>query len=154
MAEEIKTPTKTGETVTVACKMPHGLELRVFDMVDKRVIAPGGSGTYTVKEAVERKTRVRLNGFAHPQDKAAIASVVGGYGLTFNVDKAFFDLWMEQNKDSDVVQNGLIFAHVRRENAEGKAREQKELKSGLERLDPAKPPPGIVPLRKNQDASL
>ena len=136
---------KAGDTVTVACKMPHGLVLRVFDMRDKDVVAAGGTGRFSVKEAVERKQRVTLNGFAHPQDKAPLAPQVGGFGLTFGVPLEFFELWLTQNKDSDVVQNGLVFAHTKRDGAEGEAREKTDLQSGLERLDPTKPPPGIVP---------
>ena len=145
MATSAAVPTTTGETVTVACKMPHGLELRLFNMVDKREIGQGGN-TFMIKEAQEVGERVRLNGFAHPQNKAPKSPIVGGYGLTFGVSKDFFDHWLEQNRDSDIVKNGLVFAHSKPGHTEGKAEEQKGIRSGLERLDPTRPPPGIKPL--------
>lgn len=122
-------------TVTVATKLPHGLILRVFTMVDQDEPVMGG-GFRTVKTAKQLPKQVVLNGAAHPQDQAPTCLMVGGWALTPNVDKDLWDLWLEQNKDSDVVRNGLIFAHEKAGNAEAESKDKAKLKSGLERLDP------------------
>ena len=41
--------------------------------------------------------RVTLNG-------ANASSVIGGHGITENVDKEFFDKWMSQRKDTEMVK--------------------------------------------------
>lgn len=99
-------------TVTVGCKLPHGLIIEV-----------------------EGK-RVKLHG-------ANTSRVVGGYGLTPGVDKDFFDAWLKLSATSVVVKRGLIFAQDNPGKAEGQAKEQAEIRSGLEGLDPEKPAPGI-----------
>ena len=141
----------SGEVVTVACKIPAGLVLRVFEMVPQKI--PMGNGSFvdgTIAKA--REDTVTLRGFAHPQDRAANHPIIGGFGLTFGVPKEFWDLWRLQNKDSDIVRNELVFARVKSGAAEGDAKERAEVLSGLERLDPNKPPPGIVPGTMDQAA--
>lgn len=128
-----------GETVTVACKLPNGLALRVFNMVDKDEHVMGG-GVKTVKVAQEIADRVILNGWSHPQNHGSVHQIEGGFALTPGVDKQFWDKWLEQNKESDVVRNGLVFAHANTNSAASASRERKDVRSGMERLDPAKLP--------------
>ena len=129
-------------SVTVACKLPHGLTLRVFDMVETQEPVMGG-GFRAVKVARERTQRVTLKGWSHPQNAAPNAPIVGGYAITPDVDKEFWDAWKLQNAESDVVKNGLIFAHEKSASSEAEAREKKGIRSGLERIDPSKPARGI-----------
>jgi hypothetical protein len=126
-----------GDTVTVGCKLPNGLLLRVFKMVEGTEPVLGG-GTRKTKTAVQAGETVKINGFALPRgpdfdpDRAHL--VVGGCGLTHGVDADFFHEWMGQNKDSDIVKNGLIFAHASSESARAEATEKKAEVSGLEPL--------------------
>jgi hypothetical protein len=129
-------------TVTVACKLPHGMTLRVFDMVESQEPVMGG-GFRAVKVAQERPERVTLKGFAHPQNRAPSTQIIEGFALTYGVDAEFWNAWKTQNAQSDVVKNGLIFAHEKPVNTEAEAKDKKSLRSGLERLDPAKLPKGI-----------
>jgi hypothetical protein len=129
-------------TVSVACKVPSGLHLRLFSMEDFSEPVMGG-GTRTVKRAVETGQRVTVKGFAHPIDKAPTAQIAGGYALTPNVDADFFAAWLAQNADSAIVKNKLIFAADKPTYAESKAREQEEIKSGLEPIDPNRMPKGL-----------
>jgi hypothetical protein len=101
-------------TVSVGCKLPHGLHLDVGDV------------------------RVTLAG-------TNAAQVIGGYGITENVDKDFFDKWMSLNRESAAVKGGFIFAHDKAEHVKGKAAERKDVRNGFEGLDPKKPGPGIAP---------
>jgi hypothetical protein len=100
-------------TVTVGCKLPHGL---IIDVEGKKV---------------------KLNG-------ANTSLVIGGYGLT-PVEKDFFDAWLKLSANTVVVKRGLIFAQETQTKARDQAKEQAEVKSGLEGLNPEKPAPGIKP---------
>ena len=117
------------ETVTVACKLPNGLILRVFDMrpQDEHVM---GGGVRKSHVAVEREERVTLFGFSHPQNAAPRCRIANGYALTPNVPKDFFDEWMKQNAKSDLVKNHLIYAHEEEASAIDYAKEHAELRSG------------------------
>ena len=129
-------------SVTVGCKLPHGLTMRVFDMVETQEPVMGG-GFRAVKVAQERPQRVTLNGFSNAQNRAPNSPIVEGFALTHGVDAEFWSAWKAQNADSDVVKNGLIFAHEKSVNTEAEAKDKKTLRSGLERLDPNKLPKGI-----------
>ena len=131
-----------GETVTIACKLPHGLKLRVFDMVERTEHVMGG-GSRAFKLAQPKEKTFNIAGFAHPQNAAPKAQLIEGYALTHGVDKDFWDLWIAQNADADMVKNGLIFAHVKQQDTNAEAREKKTTRSGLERLEVGKLPARI-----------
>lgn len=126
-------------TVVVASKLPHGLILRVFKMEAKSEPVMGG-GSRDTKVALELPQRATVNGVSHPQNRDSKAPISFGYALTPNVDKDLWDLWLSQNADSDMVKNGLIFAHDKSGSTESEAREKEKIRSNLERLDPAKMP--------------
>lgn len=123
--------------VTVALKHPNGIILRLFEMVETQEPVMGG-GFRTFKLARQKGPQVRINGNAHPQDKAPLQPLAGntGFALTYGIDKAFWDEWLAQNKDTDLVKNGLIFAHEKESNTTAQAKAHASLKSGLERMDP------------------
>lgn len=102
-------------TVTVGCKLPSGLHLDI----------PG-------------KGRVTLNG-------ANSSNVIGGHGITENVDAEFLAAWMKMYADHPAVKAGLIFAHEKASSTTAEARDKTKNKSGFEGIDPAKPGPGIEP---------
>lgn len=101
------------ETVTVGCKLPNGIVLEV-----------------------DGAQPVVLNG-------ANSSNVIGGYGLTENVDKAMFDKWLDLHKDQAYVKNELVFAQAKTNSAEAKAKENADVATGLEGLPQDKPAPGI-----------
>jgi hypothetical protein len=142
MAQSNRPRVSSGPTVTVACKLPHGLILRQYTMVDTDQPVMGG-GIKTVKQAQQLPGEVAINGNAHPQNAGPKCAIVGGYALTPNVDKAFWDRWLEANKDSDMVKNNLIFAHESMDAAQGDAEDKAAVRSNLERLDPKKLPKGL-----------
>jgi len=102
-----------GTTVTVACKLPHGLIIKTGD---KSVTLAGANSS----------------------------AIIGGYGLT-PVDKDFYDAWRKEYANFAPLKNELIFVQESRAKAEGQAKEQAEVKSGLEPLDPTKPASGVKP---------
>lgn len=142
MSQQRRRVSSSGDTVTVACKLPHGLIMRVFRMVERSQPVMGG-GTRIEKIAEELPERVTLAGFSHEQIKAPNAPLVGGFALTRGVDREFWELWLDQNRTSDMVRNGLIFSHTQYESTEDEAKDKKDVKSNLERLDPNKLPRGV-----------
>jgi hypothetical protein len=145
MATQPSTITSTN-TVTVACKLPHGLILRVFDMVESSEPMFGG-GWRTITKAAERPERVTLNGFARHLEKVPDHEIVGGYGITHDVPKDFWDHWYAQNKDSDFIKNNLIFANDRSLHATAEAKEKLRVRSGFEAIDPENLPARIQPAK-------
>jgi hypothetical protein len=128
--------------VTVACRLPHGLKLRLFDMVESQEPVMGG-GFRKVKIARDTGKSVTINGWAHPQNAAPRMQLVEGFALTPGIDKEFWDAWVIQNKEHDAVKNHLIFAHEKETSTAAEAKEKKSVRSGLERLDPKNLPRGI-----------
>jgi hypothetical protein len=136
------------ETVTVACKLPQGLILRVFTMEEVDVQMLNGPPKKVRQANQESARRFVVNGFAHAQNRAPNYEVVGpvitfadgtgegGYALTEGCPKDLWEAWLDQNKTSMMVRNGLIFALPKRDDARAKGLEQQAIKSGLERLDP------------------
>jgi len=131
-----------GETVTVACRLPHGLVLRAYKefTVHEPVM---GVGTREVKVFRATGEQFIIKGFSHPQNGAPKALMEGGYALTPGVPKDLWEHWKSLHGNSMMVKNGLIFAHAKTENTQAEAKEKKDVKSNLERLDPEKLPKSI-----------
>lgn len=68
--------------------------------------------------------------------------IVGGYGLTA-VDKDFFEAWTKEYASFAPLKHGLIFAQEKPASAEAQAKEQAEVKSGLEPLPKDRPGNGL-----------
>lgn len=120
--------------VTVACKVPNGVLLRLFKMVpSSEPVLGGGRRETTIAEVIAAP--VKIHGPARPFGADPVALVVGGYALTPNVDADFFAEWMRQNADHDMVKNNLIFAHEKRDTVEKKAEDRSEVLSGLQPMD-------------------
>ena len=123
-------------TVTVGCKLPHGLHLRVFRM-EKRLVPVMGGGAREVEEAVPAG-RITIQGTRRRIDDPRI---VYGYALTHGVDADVWSEWLAQNKDSELVLKGLVFAHVKHTEAETTARANENVRSGFDPIDPKSLPP-------------
>jgi hypothetical protein len=125
-----------GGTVTVACKLPNGLHIenRTAD-----ASSPSGYGA---------PARVTLVGSEHRRDEMGNPihawEMSNTFGLTPNVDADFFDQWMKENAESPLVKNRIVFAHGK--DTRGMTAEFKDVKTGLEGLDPKAPGPGIEPM--------
>lgn len=93
--------------VIIGLKMPNGL---------------------LISAEVEGKTvEHKLKGWNQTQ-------IIGGHGITHEVPKALWDAYREQNKNSKLVRNGLIFAHGKESDVKSEAEEKKGTQSKLERL--------------------
>ena len=129
------------DTVTVASKYPGGLQLRLHEMVETSEQVMGG-GSRKVRVAQPASDVVLINGTAAPFGQArrdadgAFVQMAGGYALTFNVPKDFWDKWLAQNRELDLVRNNMIFAHEKPHEAEAWAKDHASIKTGLEPLTP------------------
>lgn len=132
-------PGRAGAKITVCCNVPNGLRLRLFEFVDaSEQVLGGGTRTYKIAQPIQRNDRsveVLIKGPSVPHGVRPDYLIVGGYALTQNVDKDFFDEWMRQNKDTQLVKNRAIFANESPIEAEAQARDNRDAKSGLEPLD-------------------
>lgn len=72
------------------------------------------------------------------------SNIIGGHGITENVDKEFFDAWMAKNAGLQFVKSELIFAHEKYANTVAQAKEQVDEKTGLEPLNPEEKPAGLT----------
>ena len=124
-------------TVTVGCRLPAGLHLPIFRMQDIEEPLMNSAGVRKTKIAVPIG-RITIKGTGRRVDDPR---VIYGAALTPDVDADTFAKWLEDNKDSDLVRKGLVFAHAKPAEVSVIARERENERSGLEPIDPANLPP-------------
>lgn len=115
--------TNSTATVTIGCKLPHGL---ILDL--------------TLPAQPPRRYRIKGRNSAR---------IIGGYGITQGVPKSFWDEWLEKNRALSFVKAGLVFAEGNLASARDHAKDGDKLRTGLEPIDPNKPAAGIT---KDEDA--
>jgi hypothetical protein len=142
-------------TVTVACKLPHGLWLKVFRTEDWDEPVMGGGYRKTTRAVELPEHRVLIGGVAAPFGMSPASPMVAGYALTHGVPAAVWEKWLDDNKDSDIVRKKLIFAYAKEADTAAAAKENEGRRSGLEPLDPTNLPrdfqarrPGLGQLEK------
>jgi hypothetical protein len=101
-------PGPARDTVWVACKMPNGLIPRLHRFEKMREPVMGG-GTREVEIARPTGESVRVRGNTFPYGTVPNWIIEGGFGFT-QIDKVFWDQWLEQNKELAVVKNRLLWA--------------------------------------------
>lgn len=129
-------PSSAGEKVIVACKFPNGMVLKVHRWEDVKVAKPGGYDI--VREARPDGDPVSVHGWRAPKGEVPPAPVIGGYALTYGISKEFWDQWLSENKDQAFVTSKIIYAFPDRDHAEGWAKENRTVTSGLEPLNMAR----------------
>lgn len=134
---------KSGKTVTVGCKIPTGLKLQLFRKVQWPEETRGGTimrdrwdryGAHVIVRGPAVPTGTAPKGYRRP------AAIVGGYGITPNVDADFMREWMQQNAQNPVVVSGMIFVQNDNASAVDQSKDQRELRSGLEPIVPDNDP--------------
>jgi hypothetical protein len=109
-------------TVTVACRLTHGLHIQLHEKGQTQDGAP---------IMQPKGERVFLRG-------ANTSKIINGVGLT-EVDADFWNEWLKQNTRFDPVKSGGIFAQGTRQNAIAQAEEMASEKTGFEPINPDKP---------------
>lgn len=122
---------KAGARCVVGCKLPHGLAI----VLERQVETAEPNGTI-VRRYVPVGDEVVLKG-------TNASNVIGGYGLTEDVDAAWFAEWLKTHADFPPVKRDLIFVHSTMPGASDTARERASVRSGFEPLDPDNPGPKL-----------
>lgn len=110
--------------------------------------ASGSTATVSVACKLGNGLIIDLDGRSYTLQGSNSDEAIAGYGITEGIPEDFYKQWSEQYKDLPAVKQGLIFANTRRESVVSQARQQKDLKTGLEPIDPAKPGMGVQPADK------
>lgn len=130
-----------GARVIVACKLPNGFVLKVHRPEDIDLPIMTG-GVKVVKEFRPDVTvePITIHGWrSAPDGITVLRGPVGtGTALTPNVPKDLWERWVAENRKSLLVTNNLVFAFEDRDHVEGKAKELRLERSGLEPLNPAR----------------
>ena len=141
--------------MSVGCKLPHGIVLRLQVKTVQKVNVGGSIMDVELWgfDASPGAESYRLKGFTRHAAMVPDAKIVGahrandggtigGYAIT-HVPKDFWDKWVAQNKDFEPLQKKFIVAWEKPEMVEGYAKERIDEMSGFEPLNPNKLPRGI-----------
>jgi hypothetical protein len=134
MSEQNSPSVSKAAALVVICKHPPGILMRVFEKEEIDVNVLGG-GTRKEPRSFAVGESVRINGPAVPFGQAPRCRIVNGYAITTNVPAEAARKWMDQNKTSAMVRNGLIDVFPDVQTAEAEAKKRGRILSGLEQLD-------------------
>jgi hypothetical protein len=141
-SETASPPATSGETLTVASKVPQGLLLRAFEWVEETENGPAGPKRVRVARPIPGAS-FRLNGLGDlhhldPNKTHRYAEVVadfpGGYSLTHGVPADIWRNWSEFNRD--LVESGVVFAVPSPDDAVIEGKSRSSIRSGQEPIDP------------------
>ncbi len=133
-------PVTGGATVNAASKMPFDFTLRIYDFIERHEpVMGGGTRKYSIAERRRGAPEFIVRGNAYAQNVGPLCDIKSGFAITRGIPKDFWDEWLSQNQEADYVINGMIFAQETYASVVDEALDKESLKSGLERLDPAKP---------------
>lgn len=136
-------PTTGTDTVTVACCIPNGLILRVYEPEEAYEPIYGG-GQKRVDKFIPCEQTYTLRGSAlDPADikvgKLPDYPPIGGFALTTGIPADFWELWKKQHWDHPALKNGLVRGSTDEHRAADDARAHAGLESGFEGIDPDNP---------------
>jgi hypothetical protein len=125
--------------VVVGCKIPNGiiLQLSAFEENTEPVM---GGGHREVKTGRKVGEKYVVRGPAVKYGEIPKFLMVGGYALTSGIPEDFWNEWVRQNQDSDIVRRNLIIAFPKIEDLQAKCLENEKRLTGLEPMDPLKLP--------------
>lgn len=139
------------DTVTVACNIPNGLILQVYDVEKVEHVLPNGrsikenqctldveAGQWALMGPVNRSALAATGRNEHlPDDYRLIPGDAPdtGYALTYGIPRDFWERWLEDNKGGPLIKGHHVFAASSESRAIGEAKEHRESKSGLQGLN-------------------
>ena len=127
--------------ITIGCRLPTGIILNLYKPFPAEIVEAARNGTLKNAPSPELLGSVELHGQNQRWkalgmlDKAVLRDE--DYGVT-EIDKSFWDAWVEQNKDFPALKNSAIFVAKVAADAEVIAKElstAKEKKTGLAGMD-------------------
>lgn len=102
------------------------------------------SKTVTVGCKLPNGLILELNGQTVEINGSTSSRVIGGHGITYDVDADFFNAWLEAYADRAMVRNGFIFAHDKAADTKAEAVDKEDNATGLEAVDPDAPNAGVT----------
>lgn len=143
MPEPASRPATGTDTVTVACKVPNGIEFGLYVMVEDQEPIMGG-GWKTVKKANPTGETVRLRGpgpalAAMRRGVEPSESLAAGFALTPGIPREHWEKVRRDYADHPAIVNGLVFATDSDVDAMAEARNRRSVETGLEGIDPDNP---------------
>ena len=137
------------DTCTVACNLPNGLVLQIYDVEETELVLPSGR---SIKEHVSTPNwsagRWTLNGCKLDMAQLQAGELPDfrvikgstpdcGYALTPGVPRDFWEKWLEQNRSSPLVLGRHVYSSSTEARAAAEAREYRDFKSELQGLNQA-----------------
>lgn len=135
---------ETGDMVHVICRVPSGVILRLYDPDDIQNRRQAHQSGQPVTALMRPIAEVSLEG-AREDARFDMRDnrILGCHGVT-RVPHDFWEAWLLQNKESDLLRRNLIFAETTRRRARDQASEWAQSPTGFEGLDPDKLPVSSV----------
>jgi hypothetical protein len=141
-------PAKNGSTMIVGCRIPHGLVLRTFDIVE--AFESTRDGVEKVQKAQLRQQaeasfvvrgpgRGTLTGLTQDQLETLLP---GGFALTQGCPTQVWNDWLSDNRNSPYVTRNDVFAETSMERARNRAIDlsrDPDAATGLDPIDPENP---------------
>src|SRR5712691_785090 len=125
--------------VVVGCKLGNGIILQLCEMEkNHEPVMGGGSRDIMTGRKVGEKYNIRGPNVKFGEIPKFL--MANGYALTSGIPEDFWNEWVKQNHDADIVRRGLIFAYHKMEDVEAKCRENEKKLTGLEPIDPTRLP--------------
>ncbi|MCP2041665.1 hypothetical protein L1281_002276 [Neisseria sp. HSC-16F19] len=79
---------------------------------------------------------LEVGGRAVTLNGANSAHLIGGHGITHDVDAELWAAWLERHRDRAMVKNGFVFAHDKTADTKAEAKDKSRNKTKLEPLSP------------------
>jgi hypothetical protein len=126
---------RSNKTVTVACKLPHGIVIRDFE--ERSEYEPVFGQAERRKVSVYRPVgpKIRIKGPSVPSLFIRYVEVIGGYAITEGIPADVYERWENWNMEAPFFANDLIFAHEDGARARAWAKDHETIKSGMEPLE-------------------
>ena len=134
-------PQSGTDTVSIALKLPNGLVLQAYEMVQSREQSPSGFRDVPLAKAVGEPFTLHgaelPRGTSRPLDLEYL--VIGGFAITPGCPRDLWENWYAANRDSHLVRAGLIFMVTDGRDARAEAKSRAAIESGFEPIDPDDP---------------
>lgn len=135
-ADHVEKPSSAGAKVAIACKIGVAyLDLQIFRPVTK--MHDTQTGPREVREFVREQRIIRVRGTAYPRGTVPTGyperpEMWNGYAITRGIDKDFWDVYAEQNRNSPYVKNGLLLADEDENRLRARTLEGRDMRSSID----------------------
>jgi hypothetical protein len=137
------------DTVTVACNLPTGHILQIFNIELRETVLPNGRSVQEHEATLNlERGQWYVHGPVNFNSLAATGREINadfrvikgdlpdtGYALTPGIPRDFWERWEKDNANSPLITGKHIFAASSETRAVGMAREYREFKSGFQGLN-------------------